>query len=826
MQIPGYRIIRKINQGGMSTVYLAIQLSVGREVALKVMSPALNADPVFSERFQREANIVGQLSHPNIVSIYDIGRYKNLNYIAMDYLPGGSVHDKMATGLSTAEILRIIREMALALDLAHEKGYIHRDIKPENILFRENHSAVLSDFGVAKTVSSASQMTNAGMVVGTPHYMSPEQARGKAIDGRSDIYSLGIVFYEMLTGSVPFKADEAVAIAIKHLTAPIPKLPPQYSIYQNLLNKLLAKDPDDRCQRGKEIVMFIDELDATLSGTRPRYMSNTEPSAMHIATLFKALVLTSYAALSAQLKALAKEVFSWRWSPKRSFYRRPNTTVTEIRTTPDSGQNNRSTIVSTRIQKAAYYQSHGSRPSFSISRVMSISLVIGILWFTFCVALTRFELPGERNYPALLVSAATFSAALLNEKNQEILTPEYPEFNPETPRPILRDTSTEQVPTKSLPVNLHNTGTNNPVISQAESDIEPNQEASNSLVETTKIEPEEPEQIQEQVAEPEVVPEPPKRYPLTVDTEPESARVRILNIKDRYQPGIELTNGRYSIEVSAEGYHPYQEWLTIKDTEKRISVALRKVAVPGTIFKNELSNGDLGPEMVIVGAGKFTMGNKDNSITMPVRTVTFNKPFAVSRFEITFADYDKYLQENGLGQPDDKRWGKGSRPVINVSWEDAKNYVAWLAKSTGKAYRLATEAEWEYFARADTKGDYWWSGSAKAQANCRNGCNSDFAGLFSAKSAPVGTYRANAFGVHDTSGNVAEWVEDCYQNHYLSAPRNGSAVITASCDERSVRGGSMKSSAKDIVNSAREGRDSTKRYDDVGFRVVVDLYPN
>lgn len=172
MQIPGYRIIRKINQGGMSTVYLAIQLSVGREVALKVMSPALNADPVFSERFQREANIVGQLSHPNIVSIYDIGRYKNLNYIAMDYLPGGSIHDKMTTGLSTQESLRITKEIALALDHAHDKGYIHRDIKPENILFRENDAAVLSDFGVAKTVSTASRMTNAGTVVGTPHYLS------------------------------------------------------------------------------------------------------------------------------------------------------------------------------------------------------------------------------------------------------------------------------------------------------------------------------------------------------------------------------------------------------------------------------------------------------------------------------------------------------------------------------------------------------------------------------------------------------------------------------------------------------------------------------
>lgn len=802
MQIPGYRIIRKINQGGMSTVYLAIQLSVGREVALKVMSPALNADPIFSERFQREANIVGQLSHPNIVSIYDIGRYKNLNYIAMDYLPGGSVHDKMATGLSTAEILRIMREMALALDLAHEKGYIHRDIKPENILFRENSSAVLSDFGVAKTVSSSSQMTNAGMVVGTPHYMSPEQARGKAIDGRSDIYSLGIVFYEMLTGSVPFKADEAVAIAIKHLTAPIPKLPPQYSLYQKLLNKLLAKDPNDRYQRGREIVLAIDELDATLSGSRPRYMSNSEPSAMHIATLFKALVLTSYAAISSQLKALAKEIYSWRWSPKRGFYRRPDTTVTEVRTTPDSGENDRSTVVSTRIQKAAFYQASGHRPKFSLARVLSISLVLGILWFTFSVALARFDLPGEAGYPQMLTNAARFSAALVDEKAKVVL----PAVAVETPQPVIR---TPPEPLYSpLATQTPATELATPVVATPVAD--PTPQASTDT---------------ETPGEPAVVePEPVPTYPFTVNATPEDARIRILNIRERYRHGIPLPAGRYLVEVKAEGYHGVEEWVQIDNASVNYPIALRKKVVPGSLFKNDLSNGDLGPEMVIIGPGRFQMGDKSDGVTMPIRTVIIDEAFAISRFEITFADYEKFVRATGYSMPEDNRWGRGSRPVINVSWQDAQKYVAWLSSATGKRYRLPTEAEWEYVARANTESDYWWSGTSKGMANCRSGCDSDFAGLFIAKTAPVGSYSANSFGTHDTAGNVAEWVQDCFQNHYLSAPRDGSAVVVSDCSKRSVRGGSMKSSAKEITSYAREGKLPGKRYDDVGFRVVVELY--
>ncbi len=263
IKISGYRIIRKINHGGMSTVYLAIQISVGRVVALKVMNPGLTIDPTFNERFQREATIVGQLSHPNIISIYDIGREENLNYIAMDYLPGGSVHDKMIEGITADEALRVTKDIANALDHAHERGYIHRDIKPENILFRLDNSAILTDFGVAKGIIGVSRMTHVGTVVGTPQYMSPEQARGQIVDARSDLYSLGVLFYEMLTGSLPYPGEDSVTIVLKHISAAIPKLPRQYHAYQKILNKFLAKDPAQRFQRGREITEAIEKIEAS-----------------------------------------------------------------------------------------------------------------------------------------------------------------------------------------------------------------------------------------------------------------------------------------------------------------------------------------------------------------------------------------------------------------------------------------------------------------------------------------------------------------------------------------------------------------------------------
>lgn len=792
MQIPGYRIIRKINQGGMSTVYLAIQLSVGREVALKVMSPALNADPVFSERFQREANIVGQLSHPHIVSIYDIGRFKNLNYIAMDYLAGGSVHDKMSSGLSGNEALRITEEIANALDHAHDKGYIHRDIKPENILFREDDASVLSDFGVAKTVSSASNMTNAGTVVGTPHYMSPEQARGKPIDGRSDLYSLGVVFFEMLTGSVPYRADEAVAIAIKHLTAPIPKLPPQFSLFQPFLNKLLAKEPNDRFQRGREVVEAIQNIQGVArSGGNPRYLTETEPTAIQIMSLFKALVLTSYAAVSGQLNIAFQWLFSWRWTPKRSLYRHPKVTVTEIKTSSATTEDDRATTVSTRVQKAAHYQSIDNKKVGHAFRAVSFILLLGVIWGALSMTLNRFDIPGKAQLPQSLLSASAsterwITNTLFSEEDQAATEVSATDIITETPALI----TTAEVQSSSTEI-LNDR-------------------------ETEQLQPTDAPTLQKPPA--------PPRFELSVNAAPINAKVRILNIAETYYTGIPLLPGRYHIEVSSKGYDLQSQWIEITNEQINLEVSLRKTPVPGATFANTLDNGAKGPSMVIVPAGSFTMGSAGKASTSPTRKVRFKHPFAVSQYEITFADFEQFSRATNRNTPSDNRWGKGSRPVINVTWQDAKEYVSWLRKTTGSKYRLPTESEWEYIARAKTKSDYWWSASDKKMANCRRGCSSQFSNLFRTKTAPVGTYKSNPFKIFDSAGNVGEWVADCYQDHYIGAPIDGSAVANKSCQARSVRGGSIKNSVEELKNHSRDKRLPTSGYSDVGFRVVVDLY--
>jgi len=256
--IPGFTITGELGRGGMSIVYLAVQEVLDRQVALKVMSPELSADPSFKERFINEGKIVARLTHPHIVTLYAIDFVGNQPYIAMEYVQGGNLAEYIQQGLELSQSLLIVKKIAQALGFAHRKGFVHRDIKPMNILFRDENTPVLTDFGIAKAVSSNIEITKTGITVGTPAYMSPEQARGLKVDGRSDLYSLGIVFYEMLVGQRPFEAEDSLATAMKHLTEPVPKLPPRLNFLQPLLDRILAKEPNERFRDSQAFIQAID----------------------------------------------------------------------------------------------------------------------------------------------------------------------------------------------------------------------------------------------------------------------------------------------------------------------------------------------------------------------------------------------------------------------------------------------------------------------------------------------------------------------------------------------------------------------------------------
>ncbi|MEZ5560472.1 MAG: protein kinase [Pseudomonadales bacterium] len=260
MELPGFEIQREIGRGGMARVYLAVQKKFGRQVVLKVVSPDFARDPQFRRRFLQESRINAQLSHPNIVQVYDVGAHNDLLYLVLEYIKGGDLIRRMERGIHVQDLIRVVRDIGRALDYAHSQGFIHRDIKPENILFREDGSAVLSDFGIARVADENPSITRAGTVVGTPQYMSPEQAAGRKLDARSDLYSLGVVFYRMLTGDVPYKADSAVSIGIKHLQEPVPRLPNYLAPFQPVIDRCLAKKPDHRYQSGGELTEALEAV--------------------------------------------------------------------------------------------------------------------------------------------------------------------------------------------------------------------------------------------------------------------------------------------------------------------------------------------------------------------------------------------------------------------------------------------------------------------------------------------------------------------------------------------------------------------------------------
>jgi serine/threonine-protein kinase PpkA len=262
--IPGYSLLRKLGHGGMATVYLAKAEKSGKRVAIKVMGMHLQ-DEAWAHRFIREAQVIAELSHPRIVPVYDVGEHEGQFYIAMQYCEGGSLKDRLKRGMNILESVGIVMQIAAGLDFAGEKGFVHRDIKPDNIMFSPDGSPVILDFGIAKqTDATQDKMTKTGVVIGTTAYMSPEQAQGRDLDTRCDLYSLGVMFYEMLVGEVPYRGESDVETLIAHIRDPIPELPEQMSALQCVINKLLAKNPDDRYARGRELIAEISAIEPHL----------------------------------------------------------------------------------------------------------------------------------------------------------------------------------------------------------------------------------------------------------------------------------------------------------------------------------------------------------------------------------------------------------------------------------------------------------------------------------------------------------------------------------------------------------------------------------
>ena len=260
VKIRGHRFVRELGSGGISSVYLAEAEKEKKPVVLKVfrLVPDVAEAQSSFDRFIQEYEVISRIENPNIVRIFDLGVADDHAYITMEYFKEGSLRAKMEQSLPATAVLEYLRQIAGALMAIHEVGILHRDLKPANVMLREDQSIALIDFGLAKQMTLDQEITGSGEIFGTPYYMSPEQGHAGQVDERSDIYSLGVMVFEMLSGEKPFTADTPMAVIYKHRNTPLPRLSGALVAFQELLDRMLAKDPHDRFQSSEELLSYLD----------------------------------------------------------------------------------------------------------------------------------------------------------------------------------------------------------------------------------------------------------------------------------------------------------------------------------------------------------------------------------------------------------------------------------------------------------------------------------------------------------------------------------------------------------------------------------------
>ncbi len=263
-QIPGYTLLQKIGESEAAAVYLAISEDIGHNVALKVSKRKHSGDSNDTGQraimFQREFEAIAALDHPSIIDLFDYGIHEGVEYLAMEYFPCGDLKARLQNPLTADEAIAFLTEIARSLKVVHDAGIIHRDLKPPNVMLRDDGSVVLIDFGLARSLLSGDGSTRTGVLRGSPYYMSPEQAQGEVLDARTDLYSLGVILYEMLAGRKPYLGASAIDVLQQHVMAPVPELPVHHLSYQPLLERLMSKSRENRVASCDELLKAIEQM--------------------------------------------------------------------------------------------------------------------------------------------------------------------------------------------------------------------------------------------------------------------------------------------------------------------------------------------------------------------------------------------------------------------------------------------------------------------------------------------------------------------------------------------------------------------------------------
>jgi formylglycine-generating enzyme required for sulfatase activity len=795
MNIPGYRMERELGHGGMSTVYLAEQESLGRKVALKVMAPALAADRSFGERFLKEGRTVAHLSHPNILAVHDIGSDGHHYYMVMEYVPGGDLKHRIRQGgLPPEQALAILRQTAAALGYAHGKGFVHRDVKPENILFREDGTAVLSDFGIAKAVGSGTKMTGTGMSIGTPHYMSPEQARGREVDGRSDLYSLGVVLYEMLTGRVPFDAEDTLAIAYSHVNDPVPQLPDGLAGYQPLLDLLLAKNPAHRYAEAAELV---EAIDLTLAGKAPS-PPRSKPAAALKTQVMKAPPSASskgsglkWAIGGALLAALVAGGFVLTNGSKPRPVLGGGGAALPAASRAGAGEP-AAVVPQVALGKGRAILMVASEPDGA--EVYLDEHRLGV------TPLTREDLPAG-TYSLKLTQKyyddAAKEVALEDDKVQKHRMTLKRGRGDIT---ILTDPSGALVyldgkkQKEKTPLTLSAIGAGAHTLKvhldkyyDAEREVEVMSDRTAKVHLALKgghllaykgdwLEPEEAAKRKgaDEERERQRVAEQKRREEEARKRAEEEARLAEGQKRSKFAGLVEAGRSAIEREEKEAAVGKLREALALYPGDGEAKALLARAE---KILVKTFTDPTTGMDFVLVPGGCYQMGsNSGASDEKPVHEVCVDD-FYIGKYEVTQGQYQAITGSNP------SRFKGSDRPVEKVSWNDAQDFIRKLNPRSDKTYRLPTEAEWEYAARSGGKREKY-AGGDNVDAVAWYGSNSG------GQTHPVGRKAPNSLGLYDMSGNVWEWCQDWYDRGYYGKSPKDNPQGPSGGSNRIARGGS------------------------------------
>jgi len=842
IEIPGYTIKREISVGSDASILLAEQTSLDREVALKVMAPALVADKAHVERFLQVARTLASFSHPNIVAVYDVGvSPAQTPYFSMQYLSGGDFTARAQRGLSEPDLTETLASITRAVGYIHQRGLIHRAISPQNVLYDAYNTAVLIDFGAAPTPAQESYVTNTGFAVEVGRYMSPEQARGGDQDARSDIYSLGALTFLGLTGRPPYDGADGFAIAYAHVFEPIPRLPPARAHWQPLIDCALAKDPKDRYASVDE---FLDAL-TNVGLERDVALSAAEP-----AEAAEPVALDTAAAVAAPEPAVPA-------APQREV---PATVVAAKPT-------------STKALPAA----PGTRPGWMRAWPLAVA-ALGVALIAAALLLPkRTPVPVPSNpAPAVVAEPApapTSPPAATAAVDARLPTDVAAATPPvvEAPQPTA-NADTPAVAAAPLPAEP--TGMLDAAEAQAEADaLDPAKAPTvvDPLTESIRL-------GRGDLAAQRLIAPPGRnaleRFQFALNLEPRSKQAR-QGIVDVAKKFVELADkaatekgpaGSVSAgmveqlghaadvaklvpegadvmkEVAArrrKAAEPliaqakaagerwdkaaakaaYEQALKVDPDDAAARDGLKFVATigePGFVFRDRIGDSGSAPAMVVLPGASLAMARH------PVTRAEFRR-FWDSGGRAEFAGKEPSCRDReSIFRSSKKRnWENpdivqdDSHPVVCISWAEAAAFAQWLSKQTGKRYRLPAPAEFDRVAARAGRGDCSSANLADAaynkQFDSRDGgdCDDGFAAT-----SPVERFAAIE-GVFDIDGNVREWVAAC---------GNGAAAAAAgSCRDFTVKGRSWLSNAGKESATFKDNYAADVSLNSVGFRVVREL---